>query len=274
MPLPDPPRVSVVIPVRDDSRTLAECLAALAAQSRPADEIVVVDNGSSDASAAVAACAGARVVRCLDPGIPAASATGYDAATGDLLLRLDADCRPSPTWIERMVDEFAAHPEVAAVSGGAWFVDGPRWLRRPLAAAYLFAYAAATAPALGHVPLLGSNLALRRSAWREVRHEVHRHDPELHDDLDLAFHVGARHPIRYRPGLGMGMSMRPFRDAGSFARRMMRGIRTVTVHWPREFPPFRWVRLVRRHGGRTGAASVPSLALAAVRPPAAGGRAR
>lgn len=261
MSLPDPPSVSVVIPVRDDGRTLAGCLAALAAQSRPADEIVVVDNRSSDASAAVAARAGARVVRCADPGIPAASATGYDAATGDLLLRLDADCRPSPRWIERMVDEFAAHPEAAAVSGGARFVDGPRWLRRPLAAAYLFAYAAATAPALGHLPLLGSNLALRRSAWQEVRDEVHRHDPELHDDLDLAFHVGARHPIRYCRGLDMGMSMRPFRNAGSFARRVVRGIRTVLVHWPREFPPFRWVRLVRRHrGGRKGAASVPSLA--------------
>ena len=72
--------VSVVIPVRDDAEMLARCLAALAAQTRPADEIVVVDNGSSDDSASVARSAGARVVAEATPGIPQAASTGYDAA--------------------------------------------------------------------------------------------------------------------------------------------------------------------------------------------------
>lgn len=239
------PTVSVVIPVRDDARMLAGCLDALARQTRPADEIVVVDNGSRDETAAVARAAGARVVFCAELGIPAASATGYDAATGYLLLRLDADCRPSPQWIERMAEAFAEDEEAGAITGGACFVDGPPWLRAPLAGAYLIAYAGTTALALGHPPLFGSNLGMRRSVWLTVRDRVHRHDSGIHDDLDLSFHVGSAHPIRYRRGLGMGMSMRPFRDGGSFARRMGRGIRTVTIHWPHDFPPRRWVRVAR-----------------------------
>ena len=102
--MPEGPTVSIVIPVRDDAVPLAACLQALAAQSRPADEIVVVDNASRDDSAAVARAAGARVVFCGEPGIPVAAATGYDAARGDLVLRLDADSLPGSGWVASMVD--------------------------------------------------------------------------------------------------------------------------------------------------------------------------
>ena len=238
--------VSVVIPVKDDGVELARCLAALEAQTRRPDEIVVVDNGSSDSSAAVAAAAGARLTRCEEPGIPAAASHGYDRATGDLILRLDADCVPDDTWVRDVVEAFRAHPEVAAFTGGARFIDGPRLLRVPLAAVYLAAYAAAAGPALGHLTLFGSNVALRRDAWIEVRSTVHRHDPEIHDDFDLAFHLGERHRIRYLRGAPMGMSMRPFASGPAFLRRFRRGVRTVAVHWPHDFPPSRWRRLARR----------------------------
>ncbi|MGE3194498.1 MAG: glycosyltransferase family 2 protein, partial [Microbacteriaceae bacterium] len=74
-------RLSVVIPVRNDAAMLATALESLGAQHRPPDEIVVVDNGSSDQSAEVALAAGARVVPQPVRGIPSAASTGYDAAT-------------------------------------------------------------------------------------------------------------------------------------------------------------------------------------------------
>ena len=237
--------VSVVIPVKNDAVALTRCLEALDRQTRRPDETIVVDNGSTDASATIARRSGARVVECRRPGIPAASALGYDAATGEVILRLDADCLPDPTWVETVLAAFARHPDAAAFTGGARFVDGPRMLRRPLAAVYLLAYALATTPALGHLPLFGSNVALRRSAWNDVRSTVHRHDATLHDDFDLAFHLGERHRIRRLPVAAMGMSMRPFASASGFARRIGRGFRTVTVHWPHDFPPQRWRRVAR-----------------------------
>jgi glycosyltransferase involved in cell wall biosynthesis len=245
------PAVSVVIPVKDDSVALARCLAALAAQSRAADEIIVVDNGSSDDSAQTAEAAGATVIACLEPGIPAASSRGYDAASGDFIFRLDADCVPPASWINDLVAEFHHHPEAGAVTGPARFIDGPAFLRTALAAIYLLSYTLATTPALGHRPLFGSNFAMRREVWEEVRASVHRHDPELHDDLDLSFHIGEGHRIRYLRGDAMGMSMRPFYSARLFQRRMYRGFRTVTTHWPDDFPPRRWRRL-RDAGRRVG----------------------
>jgi len=240
------PTVSVVIPVKDDAEHLRECLFALDRQTRRPDEIIVVDNDSADTSAAVAASLGAAVVHCREPGIPAASARGYDTASGDLILRLDADCRPVGTWVESVVDAFAQHPEVSVYTGGARFIDGPPALRSPLAAAYLLSYAAVCTPSLGHLPLFGSNLAFRRAAWLDVRANVRRDDPERHDDLDLAFHFGERHRIRFLARAEMGISMRPFGSGGSFARRVRRGFRTVVVHWPEDFPPVRWTRLALR----------------------------
>lgn len=240
------PTTSVVIPVKDDAALLARCLRALHAQETPADEIIVVDNGSSDASASVARELGARVLTCIEPGISAAASTGYDAARGDLILRLDADCEPDADWISAVVSVFGEDARTGAVTGPARFTDGPAALRVPLARLYLGAYTSILSVTLGHRPLFGSNLAFRRDVWHAVRADVHRGDPQIHDDLDLAFHLGENHRIARLPGESMGMSMRPL-TAGRFGRRVHRGFRSVLVHWPRDFPPFRWARLVVRH---------------------------
>lgn len=241
-----PPTVSVVIPVKNDAVLLAACLRALAAQTVPPDEIVVVDNGSTDDSAAVARAAGARVVACRSKGIPAAAATGYDVAQGEIIARLDADCVASPTWVADILRAFARHPTIGVLTGGARFTDGPVALRRTLAAAYLGAYYVLTWPMLGHVPVFGSNMAMRRTAWESVRFTVHRHDSLVHDDLDLAFHLGEQHGIRYERRLRMGISMRPFGAARSAALRGARGVYTGLVHLPYGGPPWRLMRIGRK----------------------------
>ena len=142
-------RISVVIPVKNDGELLRRCLAALATQTRFADEIIVVDNASEDASARIASEAGAKVVRCQERGIPAASSRGYDASTGDVILRLDADCIPGDRWVESLERAFMGRPDVDAFTGGAIFIDGPGILRGPLARVYLSAYSLFSATALG-----------------------------------------------------------------------------------------------------------------------------
>jgi len=77
-------------------------LADLAVQTRPADEVLVVDGGSADGTAAVAAAAGARVLQAARGAAPQRNA-GAAAATGDLLVFVDADARLAPDVLDRVV---------------------------------------------------------------------------------------------------------------------------------------------------------------------------
>ena len=240
-----PLRLSVVIPVKDDSGPLKVCLQALAQQSTPVFEIIVVDNGSADDSADVARRFGAIVVREDMPGIAAAAGAGYDRTLGELVGRLDADSVPAHDWAERIVEYFSRHPSVSAVTGGAEFADGPRFLRRVGAVLYLGAYFVLVAGALGHTPLFGSNFAMRASAWRATSGGVHRSDGLIHDDMDLSFHLGP-HGIRFSPALRVGISSRPFTDGGT-RLRLRRGIHSITLHWPEHLP---WLRVWARIRGR------------------------
>jgi 4,4'-diaponeurosporenoate glycosyltransferase len=101
-------RVSVVIPARDEATTLPRLLAALARQTRPPAEVIVVDDDSQDGTAAVAATGGARVLPA--PSLPEgwtgkawACWRGAQAASGDVLVFLDADTEPAPGLLARLL---------------------------------------------------------------------------------------------------------------------------------------------------------------------------
>lgn len=101
------PRVAVVVPVRDDPAGLAACLSALAAQTRPPDEVVVVDDGSREPPVVPP---GVRLVRQPPRTSYAARNVGIAACAGadvdrraDVVAFTDADCRPAPDWLERAV---------------------------------------------------------------------------------------------------------------------------------------------------------------------------
>jgi glycosyltransferase involved in cell wall biosynthesis len=227
--------ISVVIPVYNDAAMLRVCLDALARQTRPADEILVVDNASTDASAQVARSAGSRVVFEPTRGIPAATSAGFDAAWGEVLARLDADSVPGPDWLVRLEASLDAHPQASAVTGTADFYGGnraQRWFGR---SCYLPAYFAAMGMLLGHPPLFGSNYALRASAWRELRESAHLDRADVHDDLDLSFQFRPGMTVHFDPALRVAVSARPFK-LSSFLHRVHLGVITVAVNVLRESP--------------------------------------
>jgi cellulose synthase/poly-beta-1,6-N-acetylglucosamine synthase-like glycosyltransferase len=232
------PTLAVVIPVRDDAPALEECLRRLARQTRRPDEVVVVDNGSLDSSAEVAARHGARIVEEPLPGIPRAAAAGYDATDCDIVVRCDADTRPGRRWVEQVARALERHPELDAVTGIGWFYDAPAGTRRLAALLYLGAYYLLSHLALGHTVLWGSNMAVRREAWRAAASLVHR-DDDVHDDMDLAFVLGPGSRIRLVP-VPVGVSARSLAGGGQWRRRLHRAERTLRLNWAVSPPWLRW----------------------------------
>ncbi|ADG74674.1 glycosyl transferase family 2 [Cellulomonas flavigena DSM 20109] len=237
------PTVSVVIPVRDDADHLDACLTLLGRQTRRPDEVVVVDNGSTDASALVARQHGARVVLEPRPGIPAAAAAGYDAARGELILRLDADTRPGPEWVAHAA-RVLADADVDAVSGvGRFDLRGPGGAL--LAHAYLGAYYGLGHLAAGHPVLWGSSAAFRADDWRRVRDQVTR-SADVHDDLDLALALGPDLRVVVDRTWRVEVSARSLRPGRQWVQRFGRAFRTLRRQWDVMPPWERWEPRLRR----------------------------
>jgi glycosyltransferase involved in cell wall biosynthesis len=113
--------ISVVIPARNEARSIGSLIASVRAQ-QPAGitlDIVLVDDGSTDDTVAVASAAGARVLELgtCGGGNPAVARNrGALTATGDPIVFLDADCSPAPGWLDRLL---AVHRSGIAVVGGS-----------------------------------------------------------------------------------------------------------------------------------------------------------
>jgi glycosyltransferase involved in cell wall biosynthesis len=113
----DEPRVSVVIPFRDQGRYLEEAVASVRASTYPNVEIVVVDDGSLDpASKAVFRAVEAKKLSQSNRGLAAARNRGIAAAEGTMVLPLDADDLIHPLYIETAVAALGRDPDLAYVS--------------------------------------------------------------------------------------------------------------------------------------------------------------
>jgi len=179
-------RVSLVIPVYNEESHLAECLAAALSQDDPFYEVIVVDNNSDDSSVAVAEqFLGVRIVREGRQGVVFARSAGYDVARGDIIARIDADTLLPTDWTHQLQAIFKDQ-RLDAVSGAVSYHDLP-W-RRFLAGLDV-RFRQWIADGMGdEVFLFGSNMALRKSAWRRVRRQV-CFASGLHEDFDLAIHL-------------------------------------------------------------------------------------
>lgn len=107
-PLPRP-TISVVVITRDRPAYLQRCLAGLAAQTRPPEEVIVVDSSiADDTEAAFAARPEIRYLRfpAGRRGMPAARNAGIALAHSDVVAFLDDDCEPSPRWLAGLADAY------------------------------------------------------------------------------------------------------------------------------------------------------------------------
>jgi glycosyltransferase involved in cell wall biosynthesis len=181
--------ITVIVCAFNEARLLPACLYSLLAQTRIPDQIVVVDNASTDGTGDVARrVPGVVVVEEPRKGLVIARERGRHAASGDILAYVDADCRVPLQWLARVERRLARRPGVAAVTGPYRFYDWDATGR-----ALLRAYDLLVAPpthaavhyALGIGAILyGGNFAVRRSALEAIggfdsRIEFHGEDTNL-----------------------------------------------------------------------------------------------
>ena len=94
------PQFSVIIPVYNGEGTIAECLEALASQDMPRREfeVIVVDDGSTDGTAAIVKQFDVKYIHQENTGPATARNVGVKNAQGKIVVFTDADCVPEPNW--------------------------------------------------------------------------------------------------------------------------------------------------------------------------------
>ena len=110
------PRISVAICSYNGSRTIREVLEGLKRVEYPNFEVIVVDDGSTDATAAIAGEYNCRVISTENAGLSSARNTAWRAADGEIIAYLDDDAIPDPHWLHYLATTFRAN-DYAAVGG-------------------------------------------------------------------------------------------------------------------------------------------------------------
>jgi glycosyltransferase involved in cell wall biosynthesis len=224
-------RVSLVIPAYNEEHQLALCLDAIARQTVRPFEVLVVDNNSTDQTAAIARrYPFVTLLSEARQGPVFARNAGFNAARGEIIGRIDVDSHIAPNWIER-VQAIFADASVDAVSGSLGFHDAP--YPRFFEAVDLFfrRYLARNLGREGELFLYGGNMAIRRQLWRDIRDDlcVGRH---LHEDIDMAAHLaGTDYRVVFKESLCAEVSVRRVdSDMRTFYTYVLANPRTYAVH--------------------------------------------
>jgi glycosyltransferase involved in cell wall biosynthesis len=255
------PLVSVVVPTRDRPASLSRCLTALAAQTVSDDlEVIVVDDGSTEAAAIVAATREhgfVRLIRLHHGGPAAARNAGVRSARGTCICFTDDDCEPAAGWAEALARAIGAGADAAA---GRTLSANPG---RAIAAA---AEIVAEAPELASVSSNGglsfaptNNLACRADVLAAVPFDE-RFPAAAGEDRDWCARLAAAGFV-LRAVPGAELVHRPNETLRAFLRQQVRygrgayRFRTSGARRRLEPPSF-YARLIRRGFGRGAAAGV------------------
>jgi glycosyltransferase involved in cell wall biosynthesis len=191
------PTVGVVVATNRHGPFLAEALASVAAQTYPAIDLVVVDDGSPEPEAVrrTAQAAGARCLRLEPSGVSAARNAGVDLVDGELLVFLDDDDRWHPERIARQVDALLARPEAVLSYCGMRTIDV---VGRELAPADQRQLADEHEVLRRRTGIVAPNIMVRRSAFDGVG----RFDRAVRygEDLDLVLRLALAGPFVFVPG--------------------------------------------------------------------------
>ena len=180
------PRITVAVCTYNGGSTLRTCLEQALDLDYPDFEILVVDDGSTDDTVAIAESLGVRVESTPNRGLSAARNTALDLATGEIVAYLDDDAWPDRHWLAYLARAFAGTPH--ALIGGPNIPPPPRTLaeRAVAVAPGGPSHVMLSDQVAEHVP--GCNMAVRR----DVLLELGGFDPQFRvagDDVDVCWRI-------------------------------------------------------------------------------------
>ena len=198
--------LSIVIPAYNEEGYLKACLDSIAAQTVKPDEVIVVDNNSSDQTIRIAKQYDfVKVIHEVRQGIAFARNAGFNFAKSDIIARIDADTRLSKTWINQIKNYFKEKTDVEAITGVCGYYDAP--LKSLVRLGHGLIYGRVQSQIAGVTVLWGSNMAIRKQTWETVKADCCTQCPWEDIDLSLALKK-AKANVRRETSLRAEVSLR------------------------------------------------------------------
>jgi len=190
-------KCSVIIPAHNEEKSISKCLDSLFQQDLIPDEIIVVDNASTDKTAAIVSrYKEIKMIREKRLGIIKARNSGFDSACNEIIIRTDADTILPSNFVSGIVSDFKKHKNIAGVSVPIVFYDMP--FVRSLRFLFYF-YMLVPRILLGHYPMTGPGMAIKKSVWKKIRKELCTDPKAVHEDIDVSIHA-EKHGAIYHDG--------------------------------------------------------------------------
>ena len=156
-------KVSVVIPAYNEEKFIKGCLQSLMEQEEKADEIIVVDNNSTDKTVKICKEFPVEIVYEPVQGITSARNAGFDKAAFDLIARCDADTIVPYDWIEKIKADFRKS-NIDLLAGPVSFYDGPIKTSFP---SRLFLFALKKLKKQHFT--IGANMIITKAFWEKIK---------------------------------------------------------------------------------------------------------
>jgi len=176
-------KISVVIPVFNEEKYIDTCLSSIFNQTVLPDEIIVVDNNSTDNTTEIAKKFAVKIIPEGRQGMTYARNTGFDKATGDIIARTDADSIVPHDWIERIKNDFTKH-DIEALTGLATYDSFFTHILN--VSVYLKIMSLLQK---GKSTLIGPNMSITKNFWNKIRTRVCSDNTQVHEDIDLGIHI-------------------------------------------------------------------------------------
>lgn len=220
-------KISVVIPVYNEEKYIKQCLEGLKAQEVAPDEIIIVDNNSTDKTIETARQFDVTIVKEAKQGISYARNAGFNAAKYDIIARTDADTIVPPDWIKKIRSNFESDP-IDALGGPLVYYELPI-----KTSTYSNIFYILIRLIQRHNTLIGVNMAIKKEMWNRVKNTVCHDIDKIHEDIDLAIHIDQKKgKIKYDRTLVVKTSARRLlkKSNSFFFEYLFRLCRTLYIH--------------------------------------------
>jgi cellulose synthase/poly-beta-1,6-N-acetylglucosamine synthase-like glycosyltransferase len=212
-------KVSIIIPAHNESNFISATLEAVFRLDYPDFEVIVVDNNCTDDTATkVTAFPTVKLLHESRRGTQFARECGRQAATGELIANLDADCLPPPDWLKR-AGRYFSNPKVVAVTGPYQYYDRGRWFEfwTTLSQKIVYNWLSKVNYHLFRrgLVMVGGNVVMRATALEKIG----GYDTSFifyGDDTELAKQLATVGKVLYKNDVIVRSSARRFKELGAW----------------------------------------------------------